>query len=61
MTLVQFEGADPLRDLQKRKIRLYGCIAGVKRTIFRTRLTGGVCLAIGGEKRGLSRRGPENL
>lgn len=54
MALVQFENVDPILDLKKRGIRLYGCIANVKRSIYRTRLTGGVCLAIGGEKRGLS-------
>lgn len=54
ITLVQFDSAEPLLELKKRRVRLLGCIAGVKRTIYRTRLTGGVCLAIGGEKRGLS-------
>lgn len=55
LPLVQFEGTELLQDLQRHHhIRLYGCIAGVKRTIYRTRLTQGVCLAIGGEKRGLS-------
>lgn len=56
MPLVQFDTADSLHELKRRRIRLYGCIAGVKRTIYGTdlRARGGVCLAIGGEKRGLS-------
>jgi len=52
--LVQIESVDPLRDLQKRGIRLYGCIAGAKRTIYDRNLAKPVILAIGGEKRGLS-------
>ncbi|MFN4243236.1 MAG: TrmH family RNA methyltransferase [Tepidisphaerales bacterium] len=54
LPLVQFEDAERLSDLQARGIRVYGCLAGVRRSIYRTRLTGGVCLAVGGEKRGLS-------
>jgi 23S rRNA (guanosine2251-2'-O)-methyltransferase len=55
LPLVQFEGVDLLQDLRHaHRIRLYGCIAGVKRTIYDTRLNQGVCMAIGGEKRGLS-------
>lgn len=54
LPLVQFDTAEPLHELKRRRIRLYGCIAGVKRTIYNTPLVGGVCLAIGGEKRGLS-------
>jgi 23S rRNA (guanosine2251-2'-O)-methyltransferase len=52
--LVQFESIDLLRQLQKKGIRLYGCLAGVRRSLFRTRLDRPVILAIGGEKRGLS-------
>jgi 23S rRNA (guanosine2251-2'-O)-methyltransferase len=54
MPLAQIEDVGPLKDLQKLGIRLYGCLAGVKRTIYDTDLTRGVILAIGGEKRGLS-------
>jgi 23S rRNA (guanosine2251-2'-O)-methyltransferase len=54
LPLVQFDSAGPLAEFRKRKIRLLGCIAGVRRTVYKTKLTGGVCLAIGGEKRGLS-------
>lgn len=52
--LVQFDDAQRLRELQGLGIRVYGCLAGVRRSLYRTRLTHGVCLAIGGEKRGLS-------
>lgn len=52
--LVQIDNAAPLRTLQQRGIRLVGCLANVKRTVFETDLAGGVILAIGGEKRGLS-------
>ncbi len=54
MPLAQIEDVAPLKDLQRTGIRLYGCLAGVKRTIYDTDLTRGVILAIGGEKRGLS-------
>lgn len=54
MMLVQFESVELLRRLQGQKIRIYGCLAGVKRSVFETKLARGVCLAIGGEKRGLS-------
>ena len=43
-----------IEKLRSRGMRLIGCIAGVKRTIHETDLTGGIILAIGGEKRGLS-------
>jgi 23S rRNA (guanosine2251-2'-O)-methyltransferase len=35
-------------------MRLLGCLAGVKRILFSTDLTGATIIAIGGEKRGLS-------
>ncbi len=54
LPLVQFEGVDLLTAMQKQSIRLYGCLAGAKRTIFDVNLTRGVCLCIGGEKRGIS-------
>jgi 23S rRNA (guanosine2251-2'-O)-methyltransferase len=54
LPLVQIESIDPLKDLQKRGLRLYGCIAGAKRTMYDVDLRGGCILAIGGEKRGLS-------
>jgi 23S rRNA (guanosine2251-2'-O)-methyltransferase len=54
LPLVKIDAVDPLIDLQRRGLRLYGCIAGAKRTIYDIDLTGPSILAIGGEKRGLS-------
>ncbi|MDQ3441956.1 MAG: RNA methyltransferase [Planctomycetota bacterium] len=54
LPLVQIESVDPLKDLQKRGLRLYGCIAGAKRSIYDVDLRRPSILAIGGEKRGLS-------
>jgi 23S rRNA (guanosine2251-2'-O)-methyltransferase len=54
LPLVQIDTVDPLRELQRRKVRLLGCIAGAKRTIYDRDLTRPTLLAIGGEKRGLS-------
>lgn len=54
LALVQIEDVKPLRELQRAGVQLIGCIAGAKRTIHQLDLTGKVCLAIGGEKRGLS-------
>src|SRR4051794_28019969 len=54
MHLVQIEDVAPLRDLQRRGLRLIGCLANAKRTIYESDLTVGTILAIGGEKRGLS-------
>ena len=54
LPLVQLETVDPLRDLQRRGVRVYGCIAGARRTIYGRDLRRPVCLCIGGEKRGLS-------
>jgi 23S rRNA (guanosine2251-2'-O)-methyltransferase len=52
--LVQIDGVEPLRALQRRGLRLVGCLANAKRSIYETDMTLGVILAIGGEKRGLS-------
>ena len=54
LPLVQIDSVDPLLKLQRRGLRIYGCLAGAKRTIFQRDLTKPVVLAIGGEKRGLS-------
>lgn len=54
MALVQISDVEPLEQLRKREIKLYGCLAGVKRTLYETDLKTGCILAIGGEKRGLS-------
>lgn len=54
MPLVQIDTTEPLVKLQRRGLRLYGCVAGAKRRIYDVDLTGPAILAIGGEKRGLS-------
>ena len=54
LPLVQIENAQPLQRLQRMGIRLLGCLAGAKQTIYQADLTGPTILAIGGEKRGLS-------
>lgn len=54
ITVAQFEDAQRLSDLQLLGIRVYGCLSGVRRSVYQARLARGVCLAIGGEKRGLS-------
>jgi len=54
MPLVQIDDVQPLVQLQKRGLRLWGCLADVKRTIYEADLTQPLILAIGGEKRGLS-------
>jgi 23S rRNA (guanosine2251-2'-O)-methyltransferase len=54
MPLVKFENMGMIENLRSRGMRLFGCIAGARRTIYETDLTGGIILAIGGEKRGLS-------
>ena len=54
LPLVQIEDIDPLRQLQRRGVRIYGCIAGARRTIYDRDLTRPTMLCIGGEKRGLS-------
>jgi 23S rRNA (guanosine2251-2'-O)-methyltransferase len=54
MPLVQIEQVAPLKELQKRGLKIYGCIANAKRTMYEANLRDGCVLAIGGEKRGLS-------
>jgi 23S rRNA (guanosine2251-2'-O)-methyltransferase len=54
LPLVQIDTVDPLAQLQRRGLKLFGCIAGAKRTIYDVNLAGPTILAIGGEKRGLS-------
>jgi 23S rRNA (guanosine2251-2'-O)-methyltransferase len=54
MPLVKFENTTLLERLRPMGMRLLGCIAGVRQTIFDADLKGGIILAIGGEKRGLS-------
>lgn len=54
LPLVQVEDVDVLRQLQRRGLRIFGCVAGARRTIYRDDLARPSILAIGGEKRGLS-------
>jgi 23S rRNA (guanosine2251-2'-O)-methyltransferase len=54
LPLVQLDDVDLLRQLQRRGVRLIGCIAGVRQTLYETNLCAPTVLAIGGEKRGLS-------
>lgn len=46
--------SDLLSRLKKRGVRVVGCVAGAKRTLFECDLNRPVLLAVGGEKRGLS-------
>lgn len=54
MPLVQIDTAAPLKQLQGMGLKLYGCVAGAKRTIYDVPLAEPSILCIGGEKRGLS-------
>ncbi len=54
LPLVRFESVDVLMRLKRRGILVYGCLAGVRRSVFEEDLSCGVLLAVGGEKRGLS-------
>jgi 23S rRNA (guanosine2251-2'-O)-methyltransferase len=54
LPLVQIENVDVLRALQRRGLKLFGCVAGAKRAMTEVDLRDGTILAIGGEKRGLS-------
>ena len=54
LPLVRIDDTQLLEKLRSRGLRLLGCVAGAKRTVFQADLTGGIILAIGGEKRGLS-------
>jgi 23S rRNA (guanosine2251-2'-O)-methyltransferase len=54
LPLVQIEDVEPLKQLQRRGLKLYGCVAGAKRTMYDVDFSGPSILAIGGEKRGLS-------
>ena len=54
LPLVQIEDVEPLKRLQREGLRLYGCVAGAKRSMYDANLAKPTILAIGGEKRGLS-------
>lgn len=54
MPLIRFSEASEMRNLDHFNVKLWGCIANAKRTIYEIDLTAPVVLAVGGEKRGLS-------
>lgn len=54
LPLVQIEDLAPLRELQAVGVRIYGCLAKARRTLYDVPLQEPALLAIGGEKRGLS-------
>jgi 23S rRNA (guanosine2251-2'-O)-methyltransferase len=54
LPMVQVEDVEVLRQLQRRGLRLWGCVAGAKGTVFEATFAGPTVLCIGGEKRGLS-------
>lgn len=54
LPLAQVEDVDVLRQLQRRGLRVFGCIAGAKRSIYQANLARPAVICIGGEKRGLS-------
>jgi 23S rRNA (guanosine2251-2'-O)-methyltransferase len=54
LPLVQLDDVAPLQQLQRRGLRLFGCITGAKRTMYDVDLARPAIVAIGGEKRGLS-------
>lgn len=54
LPLIQIDTTQPLVRLRRDGLRLLGCVAGARGDIYQADLTGGVIVAIGGEKRGLS-------
>jgi 23S rRNA (guanosine2251-2'-O)-methyltransferase len=54
LPLVQIDDTGVLEQLRRRGLRLVGCVAGARRTMYQVDLAGPSILAIGGEKRGLS-------
>lgn len=54
LPLVQLDDVSVLTGLQRQGLKLYGCLAGVRRTMYEVDLAAGCILAVGGEKRGLS-------
>ncbi|MEA2734766.1 MAG: rRNA (guanosine2251-2-O)-methyltransferase, partial [Humisphaera sp.] len=54
LPLAQIDDVEPLKQLPRRGLKLFGCIAGAKRTMFDVDLGEPGILAVGGEKRGLS-------
>lgn len=54
LPLAQIEDVAALVRLQRQGLRLYGCLAAARRTLYERDLSKPVIVAIGGEKRGLS-------
>jgi 23S rRNA (guanosine2251-2'-O)-methyltransferase len=54
LALVQFDEVGLLEELRKKGLKLIGCVAGVRSSIYQMDLRRSVIVAIGGEKRGLS-------
>ncbi len=54
LPLIAFSEAAEIKQLSRFNIKLWGCLANVKRTMYEIDWTEPVALAVGGEKRGLS-------
>ena len=54
LALAQIDSVDALQTLRRRGLKLLGCIANAKQSLYDADLAGPTILAIGGEKRGLS-------
>ncbi|MDX2198300.1 MAG: RNA methyltransferase [Phycisphaerae bacterium] len=54
LPLVQIEDVAPLRELQKRGVRIFGAIANARRVVYDAPLAEACILVVGGEKRGIS-------
>ncbi|HMO25720.1 MAG TPA: TrmH family RNA methyltransferase, partial [Tepidisphaeraceae bacterium] len=54
LPLVQIDDVSPLQTLRRHGLRLIGCLAGVRTSIYDADLAQSLVLALGGEKRGLS-------
>jgi 23S rRNA (guanosine2251-2'-O)-methyltransferase len=54
LPLIRFSQASDVRKFHRHNIRLWGCIARSKRTIYDVDFNSPVAVAVGGEKRGLS-------
>lgn len=54
LPLVQIDDVAALKEIQRMRVQLFGCLAGVRQTIYDVDLAQPCLLAIGGEKRGLS-------
>lgn len=54
LPLAQIEDTSALTRLQRQGLRLFGCLAAARKTMFDRDLAGPAIVAVGGEKRGLS-------